>query len=77
MPGLFRDLYLSLGEQLEGGAWAVRVQVKPFVRWLWLGGILIALGGTLAVLDPRYRKKLVVGRNRAQASAKLATGTSA
>jgi cytochrome c-type biogenesis protein CcmF len=75
--GFFRDLYLSLGEQLDAGAWAVRVQVKPFVRWLWLGGILIALGGTLAVLDPRYRKKLLVGRNRAPASAKLAAGTSA
>jgi cytochrome c-type biogenesis protein CcmF len=56
--GLLRDLYLSLGEQLEDGAWAVRAQVKPFVRWLWLGGIFIALGGTLAVTDPRYRKRL-------------------
>jgi cytochrome c-type biogenesis protein CcmF len=55
--GLFRDLYLSLGEQLQGGAWAVRVQVKPFVRWLWLGGIIIAIGGSLAVTDRRYRRK--------------------
>ncbi len=74
--GLFRDLYLSLGEQLEGGAWAVRVQVKPFVRWLWLGGILIALGGIWAVMDPRYRKKLVVGRSRSKAQGNLAAGAS-
>ncbi len=75
--GLFRDLYLSLGEQLDNGAWAVRVQVKPFVRWLWLGGILIALGGTLAVTDPRYRKQWVAGRVQPQGPNTLATGVSA
>jgi len=55
-PGLFRDVYLSLGESLGEGAWAVRVQIKPFVRWIWLGGLLMALGGVLAVLDARYRR---------------------
>jgi cytochrome c-type biogenesis protein CcmF len=55
-PGLGRDLYVSLGEPLDGGAWAVRIQVKPFVRWIWLGGLVMALGGGLAVLDPRYRR---------------------
>jgi cytochrome c-type biogenesis protein CcmF len=75
--GFFRDLYLSLGEQLEDGAWAVRVQVKPFVRWLWLGAILIALGGTLAVMDKRYRKKLVAGRSPARVASNVAAGTTA
>ncbi len=56
--GLTRDLYVSLGERLDGGAWAVRIQVKPFVRWLWLGGLIIAAGGVLAVTDPRYRRKV-------------------
>jgi cytochrome c-type biogenesis protein CcmF len=56
-PGLWRDLYVALGEPLENGAWAVRIQYKPFVRWLWLGGILIASGGLLTVADKRYRKK--------------------
>lgn len=56
-PGLTRDLYVALGEPLEGGAWAVRVQHKPFVRWLWLGGLLMTLGGLLAATDPRYRKQ--------------------
>ncbi len=54
-PGLFRDLYVSMGEPLDGDAWAVRVQFKPFVRWLWLGGIFMAWGGMLAVADRRYR----------------------
>ena len=58
--GLARDVYVSLGEQLEGGAnpaWAVRVYYKPFVSWIWGGALLMALGGTLAALDRRYRKK--------------------
>jgi cytochrome c-type biogenesis protein CcmF len=55
--GLFRDLYVALGEPLNNGeAWAVRVHYKPYVRWLWLGGILMALGGLLTVVDKRYRK---------------------
>ena len=55
-PGLTRDLYVSLGEPLEGGAWSVRLYHKPFVRWLWLGALLMALGGVLAVADRRYRQ---------------------
>lgn len=53
--GFSRDLYVALGEHRGGGAWAVRIQVKPFVRWLWLGGLLMAIGGLLAVFDKRYR----------------------
>ncbi|MDF2181383.1 heme lyase CcmF/NrfE family subunit [Neptuniibacter sp. CAU 1671] len=56
-PGLFRDLYVAMGESLGEGAWAVRVQHKPFVRWLWLGGLLMTAGGLLAASDPRYRKQ--------------------
>ncbi len=55
-PGLFRDVYISLGEPLDDHAWAVRVQLKPFVRWIWLGGLIMALGGILAVADARYRR---------------------
>lgn len=54
---LFRDLYVALGEPLEQGAWAVRMHYKPYVRWLWLGGILMALGGLLTVADKRYRQR--------------------
>ena len=55
--GLFRDLYIALGEPLEDGAWAVRIQIKPFVRWIWLGTIFMAAGGLLAISDRRYRLK--------------------
>ncbi len=55
-PGFYRDLYAALGENLGDGAWAVRIQIKAFVRWIWLGGILMCLGGLLAVLDKRYRR---------------------
>ncbi|MGG7055656.1 heme lyase CcmF/NrfE family subunit [Nitrosomonas sp. ANs5] len=52
---LTRDLYVALGEPMENGAWIVRVYHKPFVVWIWLGCILMALGGMLAVTDRRYR----------------------
>jgi len=55
LPGLFRDLYVAMGEPLEDGAWAVRVYYKPFVRWIWLGALLMMLGGFLAATDRRYR----------------------
>jgi cytochrome c-type biogenesis protein CcmF len=55
--GLFRDLYLSLGEAIEGSTpqWSVRVFYKPFVSWIWYGAILMVLGGLFAVSDRRYR----------------------
>ena len=53
--GFTRDLYVSLGEPLQDGAWAVRIYVKPFVNWIWGGCVLRALGGLLAVADRRYR----------------------
>ncbi|MFV8817429.1 heme lyase CcmF/NrfE family subunit [Haliea sp. E17] len=54
--GLFRDLYVAMGEPVgDGGAWAIRLHYKPMVRWMWLGAILIALGGFTTVLDRRYR----------------------
>jgi len=55
-PGLTRDLYVSLGEPLGDGDWSVRLYYKPFVRWLWLGALLMASGGLLAVTDRRYRQ---------------------
>jgi cytochrome c-type biogenesis protein CcmF len=56
-PGLTRDLYVALGEPLGNGAWAVRVHVKPFVRWIWLGAVLMALGGFVTATDKRFRRK--------------------
>jgi cytochrome c-type biogenesis protein CcmF len=56
-PSLARDIYVSLGEPLAGGAWALSLQVKPFVRCIWLGGVLVAVGGLLAATDRRYRRR--------------------
>ena len=68
--GLTRDLYVSLGEPLKGDAWAIRLHVKPFVRCIWLGGLMIGLGGLLSVMDKRYRR-------RRQSGAKLSAQSAA
>jgi len=54
--GFLRDLFITLGEEKEGGAWSMTIYVKPFVRWVWLGAIFMALGGVLAAADKRYRR---------------------
>jgi cytochrome c-type biogenesis protein CcmF len=54
---LLRDLYISMGEQLPTGEWIVRVQHKPFIAWIWLGCLVMMLGGTLAASDRRYRAR--------------------
>ena len=53
---LSRDLFVALGEPLENGAWAVRIQYKPLIRWIWLGAIFMVVGSILAIADKRYRK---------------------
>ncbi|WP_066096225.1 heme lyase CcmF/NrfE family subunit [Xanthomonas massiliensis] len=55
-PGVFADVYVALGEPLGDGAWAVRVHVKPFVRWIWFGALLMALGGFVTAADRRFRR---------------------
>lgn len=53
---LKRDLYVAMGESLDkGSSWAMRIQIKPRVRWIWLGGLLVAAGALLATMDRRYR----------------------
>ena len=56
---LHRDLYVALGEPLDGEAWALRIYVKPWVRLIWLGGLLIGLGALLAMCDKRLRRRPV------------------
>ena len=62
--GLFRDLYISLGEPVSGGAWSVRVYFKPFVSWIWGGAVLMALGGA-------SRSAIGVMRWRRESSARI------
>ena len=67
--GLFRDLYVSLGEEVSPGVWIVRVYYKPFVGWIWGGAVLMALGGGLALTDRRY----VLARKKAMEKQKVPT----
>jgi len=55
--GVVRDLYVALGESLDNGAWALRIYVKPFVRWMWGGGVLMMIGGFVAATDRRFRMR--------------------
>jgi cytochrome c-type biogenesis protein CcmF len=64
--GFTRDLYVSLGEATQDGAWIVRVQHKPFVGWIWGGCLIMALGGLLAATDRRYRVAAQVRKEAAQ-----------
>ena len=54
-PGISRDLFVALGEPLGGDAWAVRVQIKPFIRWVWFGALMMTLGGFVVATDRRFR----------------------
>ena len=56
--GFMRDLYAALGEELGGGAWSMRVYYKPLIRWVWLGSLLMTIGGFLAISDRRYRQSV-------------------
>ena len=66
--GLFRDIYVAMGEPVGDNAWAIRVHVKPFVRWIWLGGLLVALGGLITLTDKRYRRLTPTGQATTDAS---------
>jgi cytochrome c-type biogenesis protein CcmF len=50
-----RDLFVAMGEDLGNGTWSLRLQYKPLVRFIWLGALVMALGGLVAVADRRYR----------------------
>jgi len=56
--GFFRDLFVAIGEPLDNqGAWSLRIYYKAFIRWIWMGGVFMALGGIIASIDRRYRVK--------------------
>ncbi len=72
-PGLTRDLYVSMGEAVDHGAWIIRVYYKPFVDWIWGGCAIMALGGAVAASDRRYRAR----QKSAAAQAALVQGAAA
>jgi cytochrome c-type biogenesis protein CcmF len=53
-----RDLFVALGDNLGNGVWSLRIQYKPLVRFIWLGAVIMAIGGFIGVLDRRYRVKV-------------------
>ena len=53
--GVFRDVYLVIGELQDGGGWAVRTYIKPFANWIWSGAVIMGLGGALSLSDRRFR----------------------
>ena len=70
--GLHRDLFVAMGEPLGDGAWSLRLQYKPMVRFIWLGALVIAIGGLIAVCDRRYRQRVTVESTRPAAGIETA-----
>ncbi len=64
--GVSRDLFVSLGEAVDdNGGFSLRIQIKPMIRWIWGGAVLMALGGFLAAADKRYRRRREVAATSA------------
>ncbi|BBU96971.1 heme lyase CcmF/NrfE family subunit [Providencia hangzhouensis] len=59
--GFTRDLYAALGEEVAKDTWTMRLYYKPFVRWIWSGGVLMAIGALFCLFDPRYRRRKLQG----------------
>ena len=75
-PGLFRDVYVALGEPVgSDGAWAVRIYIKPFVRWIWLGALFMMFGGFIAACDRRFRLEAGIRDSRFGIGKSVATRT--
>jgi len=71
--GFTRDLFIALGEKLgDDGSWAIRIYYKPFIRWIWLGALLMSFGGLVAGTDKRYRQ---MARRQSMATDNMAKGT--
>lgn len=66
--GLTRDLYVALGDKQTNGGWAVRTYIKPFANWIWIGAMVMALGGIISLTDRRYRVGALAARPRARAT---------
>jgi cytochrome c-type biogenesis protein CcmF len=62
-----RDLFVAMGEDLGNGAWSLRLQYKPLVRFIWLGALVMALGGLVALSDRRYRLQRSAAEDAARA----------
>ena len=66
--GVFRDLYVSLGEQIDDNEWGFRIYYRPFIQWVWIGTLLMAFGGLLGAMDKRYRTLVKAEKNSADSN---------
>jgi cytochrome c-type biogenesis protein CcmF len=57
-PALHRDLLASLGDDVGAGAWSMRLQYRPLIRFVWIGALIMAIGGVVAVVGRRERAAL-------------------
>jgi len=64
---IFRDIYIVLGDKQDNGSWVLRTYIKPFVVWIWIGAIVMSLGGILSLSDRKYRLAFVRKKNRMEA----------
>jgi cytochrome c-type biogenesis protein CcmF len=79
-----RDLFVALGEDVGNGAWSLRLQYRPLIRFIWVGAFILAMGGITTLFDKRYRQPssasavaAAAGTTRAAATAIAATPVSA
>ena len=68
-----RDLFVAMGDDLGAGAWSMRLQYKPMVRYIWLGALIMAIGGLVAVTDRRYRRRRATADDAVAAPGTAAT----
>jgi len=73
-PGFTRDLYVALGEPIGGGAWSMRIHIKPFIRWIWGGAVLMLAGGLIAATDRRYWVRRTRHADQSEPTSSAATG---
>jgi cytochrome c-type biogenesis protein CcmF len=71
--GFTRDIYLSLGSSIDDRTWEVRIHIKPFINWIWIGCLIMALGGLFAISDRRYRLRRAKAEQGATAGATAAS----
>jgi cytochrome c-type biogenesis protein CcmF len=64
--GVSRDLFVALGEQLKNGDWSLRIYVKPFINWIWVGSFIMAFGGILSISDKRYRMSKIAAQSHSK-----------
>jgi cytochrome c-type biogenesis protein CcmF len=69
-----RDLFVAMGDDLGAGAWSMRLQYKPFVRYIWLGALIMAFGGIIAISDRRYRRRKSTADDTVEATGTAAAG---